>query len=130
MATITVFGASLLTVTILFALKSLELRFGRKNFILNLLGKLDPKSDKFISALKFRSLQAIQSVRYIILVQSKETLKELLRKAEARLAEEYRTRHSVIMGHRKIAGNGSASFYLKKITEHKGAKRGKIEESL
>ena len=131
MATIIVFASSLFLTIILLLAKAIELKSGKRNFVLNLLGRLDNSSAKLVFALKFRCLQIIQSVRYIMLVQSREFISDLLRRAEEKMAREYRIRQSAIMGQKQIANNGSVSFYLKKITEHKGnGTKGKIEESL
>ncbi len=132
MATIVVFALSLLVASALLVLKAVELRRGRKNMVLEFMGRLDAKSEILVSSLKFRGLQLIQSLRYIALVQTKTICKNLLDKVEEKIMNEYRARQSAIMmGRKNISGNGSASFYLKKITENKDSgEKGKIEENL
>ncbi len=132
MATIAIFASSLFIASAMVAVKGIELKYGRKNFILEIFGKLDSKSMKLIASAKFRTLQLVQSVRYVLLVQSKIILKHLLEKAEEKIVNEYKKRQDAIMtGKRDIINKGAVSFYLKKIAENKGAgARGKIEESL
>ena len=128
MTTIIVFGSSLFVASALVLVRALELRRGKKNILLNFISKFDSRSDKFISDLKFRSLQLIQTVRYILLVQTKISLRNLLYKIEEKIMNEYKMRQNIIMGRREIANKGSVSFYLKKITEDKGNMgRGRIE---
>lgn len=131
MTTIIVFASSLVITSALIITKALELKHEKKNIILRILSRFDSKSDKFVSALKFKSLQLIQSVRYIALVKSKEVFNDLFNRAKEKVLEELRIRHNIIiMGRKEIAHKGSVSFYLKKITENKGnGLKGKIEDS-
>jgi hypothetical protein len=70
-------------------------------------------------------------VRYIIFVHLKEVSKDYLKKLEERAINEFKKRQDVIMGKKEIIGKGSASFYLKKITEiRQNGEKGKIEDSL
>jgi hypothetical protein len=128
MATIVVFASSLSVLSIFVFIKALDLKFGNENTLLKLIRKADKKSEELVSGLRFRMLQIVQTVRYIILVQVKAYFKELVQSTEERIRQEYIARHEAIMGRRQIASNGSASFYLKKITETKVAGRGKIEQ--
>jgi hypothetical protein len=131
MATIVIFASSLFTASALITVKAVEIKYGKRNFILELLSKLDAKSDKLISDVKFKALQIIQSVRYIVLVQIKAVCKNLLDKVEEKIMNEYKARHTMIMGQKNITNRGSVSFYLKKITEDKSnGQKGKIEQSL
>jgi len=131
MATIVIFTSSFFVASAFISIKAVELKYKKRNVILMLLSRLDMKSKELVSNLRFRILQLVQSVRYIALVQTKIICKNLLSKVEEKIMEEYRTRHNIIMGRREIINNGSASFYLKKITENKtGNQRGKIEDSL
>jgi hypothetical protein len=128
MATIIVFASALFVISAFIFIKAVELKYGKKNIILALIGKFDSKCDHCVSGFKFKSLQLIQSIRYIILVQSKIIFKNLLDRVMKKIIDEYKFRQKTIMGHKNITGNGSASFYLKKITEHKGnGEKGKIE---
>jgi len=128
MTTIVIFISSLLTASILVIIKAVELKYGKKNIILRLLSRLDLKSEQFVAELKFKALQLIQSVRYIILVQSKAVCKSLLYKIEEKIMDEYKAKQSaIIMGRKNITNKGAVSFYLKKITEERyNAHRGKI----
>lgn len=131
MATIIVFASSLFLAALIVLIKAIELKYGKKNILLGLISKFDRKADAFVASLKFKGLQIIQSIRYIILVEAKAFFWALLIKIENRIKEEYRTRENTIMGRKNLKPNGSASFYLKKITEEKnGAEKGKIEEEL
>jgi hypothetical protein len=130
MATIIIFASSLFTMSAFVAIKAVEVKYEKRNLLLCLLGKCDAKSEKLISDLKFKTLQLIQSARYIALVQTKEVCKNLLEKVEQKIVDEYRTKHMMIMGHKDLVSNGAVSFYLKKINEGKNlGARGKIEES-
>jgi len=130
MATIIIFASSLLIASTLVSIKAIELRSSRKNFVLRLVGKLDSKSEILISNLKFRSLQFIQSVRYIFLVQLRTVCRHLFNWAHEKIMQEYKARQNfIMMGRKEISNKGSVSFYLKKITEHKGnSEKGKIED--
>jgi hypothetical protein len=133
MTTIIVFFSSFFIASALIAVKTVEIKYGKSNFILGLLNKFDAESNKLISSVRFKALQIIQSVRYIILVQTKAVCKNLLDKVEERIMNEYKSRHTmVMMGHKNIATNrGSVSFYLKKIAEEKyNNQGGKIENIL
>ncbi len=127
MATIVVFASSLSIASILVLVKAIELKFGKKNTFLELIRKLDNRAIAIISEVKFRNLQLIQTIRYIVLVQSKEVFRSFLDKMQEKIALEYRLRQEVVMGKRNITNRGSVSFYLKKITEEKGIEKGKIE---
>lgn len=131
MATITIFASSLSIASILVLAKALELKFGKKNIFLALISRLDNVANNLIDIFKFRSLQLIQSVRYIILVQSHILLSEFLDRIKDRIRNEYQVRQEIMMGRKVISNKGSVSFYLKKISESKGnVGRGKIEDSL
>ena len=128
---ISIFVLSLIAASTLVAIKAIELRSSHKNFILRLLGKLDDKSEDFVKKLKFRSLQVIQSVRYILLVQFRAVSRKLFSWAHEKIMQEYHSKQSIIMGRKEISNKGSVSFYLKKITEHKeSSEKGKIEDRL
>jgi len=131
MATIVVFGSSLFIAVILLLIKGAELKYGSKNVFLRSLGRFDSKFEELVSNIKFRSLQIIQSVRYIIFVHAKEVTKDYLIKIEEKAVNEFKKRQDIIMGKKEIASKGSVSFYLKKITEvKKNEERGKIEDLL
>ena len=129
MATIVIFVSSLLIASALIFFKAVELKSGKRNFALGFLCRLDAKSEKLISDLRFRWSQLAQSVRYIALVQTKIICKNLLDKIEEKIMNEYRAKQSaIIMGHKNIINRGSVSFYLKKIAENKGVgEKGRIE---
>ena len=131
MTTIVVFASSLFITSVLVLVKAMELRTGKKNFILELVCKLDSTCHKLVSGLKFKSLQLVQTVRYILFVQSKIFFKNLLTQVIEKIEDEFKLRQNVLMGHKNIIDRGSASFYLKKITEHKeNGMRGKIVEEM
>lgn len=131
MATTIVFASSLLVVSAMIITKAVELKHEKKNMLLKVLGRLDSKSDRLISVIKFKSLQLVQSVRYIALVKSKEVFNELFYNFKEKIKDELRTKHNIIiMGRKEIAHKGSVSFYLKKIAEDKSnGGKGKIEDS-
>lgn len=128
MATIVIFASSLSIASVLVLIKASELKHEKKNILLKLINQLDSKLNKLVPFLKFRSLQLIQSIRYLVLVKMGKIAKDLFCKAQEKILNEYKIRRGVIMGHKEIASNGSASFYLRKITEGKSnSRKGKIE---
>lgn len=128
MATIVVFASSLSLTSLLVLVKAVELKYGKKNAVLGFICRFDTKAVSLIAALKFKSLQLIQSIRYLVLVQSRAVLKDWFLKARESVMNEYNARQSMIMGRKNILNKGSVSFYLKKITENKGnGEKGKIE---
>jgi hypothetical protein len=131
MATVVVFASSLSVASILVTVKALELKFGKRNFFLQLVSKLDSAVVSFLASIKFRSFQLIQSIRYIFLVQIRMLSKEIFLRVQAKIADEYKMSQSAIMGRKDITNRGSVSFYLKKISENRGnGEKGKIEEGL
>jgi hypothetical protein len=131
MTTITIFISSLFVLAAFLGLKTAEIKYEKRNIFCEILGKFDEGAHKLVANLKFKSLQLIQSARYIVLVEAKEAARKLFEKLEEKIIAEYRAGHTMIMGQKEIAGNGSASFYLRKITENKdNGQRGKIEETL
>jgi len=129
MATTIVFASSLLAISALIITKTVELKRGKRNILLGFLGKLDHKAVLLVSNLKFKALQLIQSVRYIILVKTKEIIRDWFYKAQEKALNEYKKRQEmIIVGKKDIVNKGSVSFYLKKITEDKSnGEKGKIE---
>ncbi len=129
MTTVVIFGSSLFAASLLILLQSWDLRKSKKNIILSLLGKLDPIAERMLETLRFRLLQAIQTVRFIILVWSKEFVGNISRKAQDRILREFESRKETMMGKKDIKNNGSVSFYLRKIKEDKSnGEKGKIED--
>ncbi|OHA87198.1 MAG: hypothetical protein A3A96_02585 [Candidatus Zambryskibacteria bacterium RIFCSPLOWO2_01_FULL_39_39] len=128
MATVVVFASSLFVTLSLVSLKALELNSGKKNFVLKLISKLDNGTEKLVSILKFKILQLIQSVRYIVLVEAKKVISDLFYDTQERILNEYRIKQDIMMGRKEVLNKGSVSFYLKKIAENKGnGEKGKIE---
>lgn len=129
MATIIVFALSLFMASALVAMKAIELKKEKKNILLKLINKLDSRLINLVASLKFKSLQLIQSIRYIILVEAKRIGQEMFDRVQQKAISEYKKRQEVIIvGKKEIINKGSASFYLKKITEDKGSVgKGKIE---
>ncbi len=131
MTTIIVFGSSLFIASALVVLQGLELRKSKKNIILSLIARLDPYSEKLLETLRFRLLQIIQTVRFIIFVWSREFLKSYSDRLRERIFREFEMRRRVVMGEKEIRNNGSVSFYLRKIKEEKTTVgKGKIEDEL
>lgn len=131
MTTIIIFGASLLIAALMLTFKWLEFKRGQQNLVLRFVSRLDSHSVNLVMTVKFRGLQIIQTLKYLILVRGRLLLKEWLIKTEAKIMEEYHKKQEVIlMGKKDILNKGAVSFYLKKITENKGNEKGKIEDSL
>jgi len=129
MATIIVFGSSLFLASVMVSIKALELKRGRKNILLKLINQFDSNIIKLVASFKFKSLQLIQSVRYIVLVKTKEFAENLFVKTQTKVMDEYRKKQkAILVGEKNIVSKGSVSFYLKKITEDKSnGEKGKIE---
>jgi len=132
MATIIIFASSLFMASVLVLIKTIELKKENKNILLKLINRLDSTFEKIILILKFKTLQLIQSVHYIIVVEAKIIVKDLFYKAKYKVISEYKKRQeAIIIGKKEIVNKGSVSFYLKKITEDKGnGEKGKIDDSL
>jgi len=132
MATVVIFASSLFMASGLVLIKAIELRNEKKNFLLKLVNLLDSRFNKIISTLKFKSLQLIQSIRYIVLVEIKRIAKDLFYQVQEKIISEYKKRQEIIIvGKKNIVNKGSVSFYLKKIAEDKGnGEKGKIEDDL
>ncbi len=129
MITIVIFVSSLFIGSTMIFIKIIELKHHRENILLRLIRKFDSKSNRLVFYFKSKSLQLIQSIYYIILIQAKIICKNLLDKVEQKIMKEYKARQNVIMGHKNIINKGSVSFYLKKITEQKNTSpKGKIED--
>ncbi|MBN2094311.1 MAG: hypothetical protein JW740_03025 [Candidatus Zambryskibacteria bacterium] len=127
MYTITVFNISLIVVLLFLFVKTLEIKYKKQSIASRFRDKLDVLSQKLISNLKFKWLQFIQSLQYIILIKAKILFKNVLVKIEAKIMNEYHAKQNTIMGgQRNISNRGSVSFYLKKISEGKTTS-GKIE---
>jgi hypothetical protein len=128
MTTIVVFASSLFVTSAFVSIKAVELKSGRKNIVLELIGKFDRECDHCVSVFRFRCLQFVQTIRYILFVQLKEIIKHFWNHMHQKIKHEYKIRQEIIMGRKEISSNGSASFYLKKITEDKcKGEKGKIE---
>lgn len=131
MATIAIFASSLSVVSLLVLIKAIELKYNKRNFLLRLISKIDNKVVSLVSMLQYRSLQFIQSIRYIVLVHSKVVIREFIDQVQLKIINEYQNRQEVIMGRKSIVNKGSVSFYLKKIAENKGnGEKGMIVDDL
>lgn len=108
-------------------IKAIELKYGRKSFLLRIISKFDHHSISFVNKVKFKCFQIIQSIRYIFLIEVKNILENKFRNLKERVVEEYKNRESIIMGKKQIGNRGSVSFFLKKIDETKrNGHRGEI----
>jgi hypothetical protein len=131
MATVIVFTSSFSITSFLVLIKAIELKNNKKNILLRLINRLDSRLNKLVSFLKFKSLQLIQSIRYIILVEAKEVAEDLFYGAREKILNEYKIRQNMIMGRKEVISNGSVSFFLRHITENKdNREKGKIQNSL
>jgi len=119
MTTIVVFGSSLVLSFAIFVMKKLEISQNNENFVLKKIRKLDPYAEKLIATLKFRLLQAIQSIRYIVVVHIPAIISRHAEKLKEDALKEYRARHERLMGRKDISNKGAVSFFLKKIDENK-----------
>ena len=128
MTTIIVFVLSLCLLSTLIILKNLEFKKEKRSFLLKYISKFDSSLEKFISNLKYKIFQITQSLRYILHVQTKIIIKDILANLEEKIMDSYHARHEALMGRRELNNKGAVSFYLKKIAENKsGVGKGKIE---
>lgn len=128
MTAITIFASSLFTAIALIAVKAIELKFGKVNIILRLIGKLDSLADRAVQSIRFRAYQLVQTVRYLFQVKIKEVANDMSFRAKEWLITQYKLRESRIMGQKEILNKGAVSFYLKKIADDQGSgNKGKIE---
>lgn len=131
MATIVVFASSLFITSILVLFKAVELRYQKKNILLSQICKFDDQAVNLAQNIKFRIFQLIQTIRYVLIVKSKEIFRNTIIEMEARIVHEYKSRQKSLMGRKDILNRGAVSFYLKKIAEDKiNNEKGKIEESV
>lgn len=131
MITIVIFASSLFLALLILILKSIESKRGKPDALLALVNLLNPKVEKFIEAFKFKCLQIIQTVRYVVLIKTREYIEDLISQVQEKFFNAYKVRQEILMGRKHIMNKGSVSFYLKKVAEYKGnGIKGKIEESL
>ncbi len=129
MANIIIFASSLILALLLLFLKYLELRFQKKNSILEYIRRYDVKTENILLRIKFLLVQFIQSIRYLVLVHLKEIIIVFFDRFYDKIREFYHLKKDSIMGKKTLLSKGSASFYLKKIKEDKSnSVKGSIED--
>lgn len=117
-----------LVITVCLSASVLILLFVSNKLGKNLFTRLDPKSEKLISILKFRVKQVVQTTKYIIFVLIPQRSEASLKKGKDVAMREYNKQKEVVMG-KKDLRSGGASFFLKKMKEEmKTVKSGKIED--
>jgi hypothetical protein len=134
MITIPLFAASFIMLTILFLSKHREVKTGDKTFIGKFLSRFDAGSMKILNTIHYRFYQLIQTVRFIFLVHLPEKSRVKISKTKDTVLHSYNKQKDVIMGKKELQQNGSSSFFLRKVTDHKkgnggeNGERGKIED--
>jgi hypothetical protein len=117
-----------LVITISISALVLLLLFISKKLGKNFFTKLDPKSEKFISILKFRVKQIVQTTKYIVFVVIPQRSEVSFKKGKDAAMREYNKQKEAVMGKKDLT-SGGASFFLKKMKEEmKTVKSGKIED--
>lgn len=131
MVTIVIFGVSIFFAFTILLLKMLYLHRGRDGFVLRFLGRCDPWTERLTSATKFRTLQIIQSVRYLFLLRLPEIVSQTAKKYKGRLVLKLENKRNLLMGRKEITNKGAVSFFLKKMDEaKKNGHKGEINEIL
>jgi len=121
---IILFSISLLVLLVLLIGKAIEIKRGNKNWVTAGIAKLDPKAGSLIFAVSFRIRQAIQVVKYIVLVLIPNKAESSLRQAKSTAIKEYKKQKEIVMGKKDLSSNGGASFFLKKMKEGMEAEKG------
>jgi|SRR3989344_3550159 len=131
MTLIVIFAASFILASFVLVLKAIELRSGKSSIFLSPIRRFDPLAISIFDKAKFRLLQTIQTVRYLLLVKLKETSLQLFESKKNDILRNYKARQDSFMGKKDIKNKGASSFYLKKIEEDKeSGGKGRIEEEL
>lgn len=131
MTTIVVFGVSLFLAVFLFLIKAYSLRKAQDTFLLKKLALLDGRSEDLIQTFKFRTLQLIQSARYILSVYLPNLIECEVDRCRTALANKLEEQRNLVLGKKEIQNRGAVSFFLKKIDEGKrNSQRGEINDSL
>jgi hypothetical protein len=130
MATIVIFGLSLLGLVLLVLFKYIELRTGRRIFAHAAVAQWNGGAASLVGAVKYRIFQFIQIIRYIILVKLPEKGRVSYTEARETAMREIERKREVLMGRKVLKQNGSVSFFLKKIKEEVPHGEGKIEEEM
>lgn len=131
MTTIAVFGSSSILALFIVALKWLSVRRNKEGFLLTLLGRFNPFTERLIVDIKFRLLQIIQTIRYIFTIHIPVFIDKIVEKARQSAIKELEARRGMLLGRKDIANKGSVSFFLKKIDENKqNTEKGEINDSL
>lgn len=135
MITISVFAASVVVLTILFLSKHREVKTGERTFLGKFLSKFDVQTGNVLEKTRYRFYQIVQTIRYLFLVHIPEKSKVKISKTKESVASRYSKQKDAIMGKKELNSNGSSSFFLRKVTEHKNAgsggengERGRIED--
>ncbi|HEY4516218.1 MAG TPA: hypothetical protein VJH67_03475 [Candidatus Paceibacterota bacterium] len=131
------FIPAFLVLVILFLSKHREINAGTKTFVGNFLSRFDVSSARIMSLIKYRMYQVVQTVRYLLFVHLPEKSKVKINKTKEAVEERYRKQKDAVMGKKELKQNGSSSFFLHKMSEHKnsadsevteGGERGRIED--
>lgn len=130
MIAIIIFGLSTLFVLSIVISKLIEQKTNRTILLLKVLRKFDPNAESFITKFRYRTLQLIQTVRYILIVHIPQIIREIGSEIHQGAMREYRISQSIIMGRKNITNKGAVSFYLKKIKEERESGRGEIQDNM
>ena len=129
------FIPSFLILATLFLSKHREQNTGTRTSLGAMLSRFDSASERLLNSIHFKLYQAVQSVRYLILVHLPEKGRVKINKTKEAVEEGFKKQKDVVMGRKELKVNGSSSFFLRKMTEHKNGnstlengERGKIED--
>lgn len=128
MTLIIIFLVSTSLIILLLTLKGIDERRIEPNFVSRYLSRFDVKSEIFINYLKFKTLQIIQTLRYIFIVKVSKYFAEQNYKLKTWIIDELDKKQKIFMGRKEISKKGAVSFYIKKIEDNRTVSgKGKIE---
>ncbi len=134
MANIIIFAVSFFGLSVLFLSKHREIRTGEKNWFGKLLSKFDHRGSKLLYSFHYRAYQVIQTIKFLVMVRIPEKGRVKISKTRDSVITEYQKQKDVIMGKKELNGNGSSSFFLRKMNDNKkenggeNGERGRIED--
>ena len=135
MISIYFFVPSFLVLSALFLSKHRELRTHNQTLLGRLLSRFDVKSEAVLSAVHYRLYQIVQTIRYVLVVHLPEKGRVKIIQTKDAVEQSYRKQKDAVMGKKELKQNGSSSFFLRKMSEHKdvgsnreNTERGRIED--
>lgn len=124
------FAISFLLLIALYLSGHREVKVGEKMLLGKILSRFDGYATKLLSALHLRLYRIFERANYILFVKIPEKSKVNVIRAKDSVLGHLEKQKEMIRGRKELNGNGSSSFFLRKVVEHKnGSEQGRIEES-